>query len=251
MNQLLAGKVAVITGASSGIGRAAALAMAAEGARVALGARRLAEGEETAHLVREAGGEAVFVETDVRHSDQVQRLIQTAVDRWGRLDCAFNNAGVEGDMFVPTADYSESTWDRVIAINLTGVFLSMKYEIRQMLQHGGGAIVNMSSVAGLVGGPVGIAYYASKHGVVGMTRAAAIEYGKLGIRVNAVCPAVIETDMAHRGFDQMWERLAGMHPIGRIGKAGEVADAVVWLCSDRASFVTGHALPVDGGRVAQ
>jgi len=251
MNQLLAGKVAVITGASSGIGRAAALAMAAEGARVALGARRLAEGEETAHLVREAGGEAVFVETDVRHSGQVQRLIQTAVDRWGRLDCAFNNAGVEGDMFVPTADYSESTWDRVIAINLTGVFLSMKYEIRQMLQHGGGAIVNMSSVAGLVGGPVGIAYYASKHGVVGMTRAAAIEYGKLGIRVNAVCPAVIETDMAHRGFDQMWERLAGMHPIGRIGKAGEVADAVVWLCSDRASFVTGHALPVDGGRVAQ
>ena len=251
MNQLLAGKVAVITGASSGIGRAAALALAAEGARVALGARRLAEGEETARLVREAGGEAVFVETDVRHSDQVQRLIQTAVDRWGKLDCAFNNAGVEGDVFVPTADYSESTWDQVIAINLTGVFLSMKYEIRQMLQHGGGAIVNMSSVAGLVGGPVGIAYYASKHGVVGMTRAAAIEYGKLGIRVNAVCPAVIETDMAHRGFDQMWEHLAGMHPIGRIGKAGEVADSVVWLCSDRASFVTGHALPVDGGRVAQ
>jgi NAD(P)-dependent dehydrogenase (short-subunit alcohol dehydrogenase family) len=251
MNQLLAGKVAVITGASSGIGRAAALALAAEGARVALGARRLAEGEETARLVREAGGEAVFVVTDVRHSDQVQRLIQTAVDRWGKLDCAFNNAGVEGDMFVPTADYSESTWEQVIAINLTGVFLSMKYEIRQMLQHGGGAIVNMSSVAGLVGGPVGIAYYASKHGVVGMTRAAAIEYGKLGIRVNAVCPAVIETDMAHRGFDQMWERLAGMHPIGRIGKAGEVADSVVWLCSDRASFVTGHALPVDGGRLAQ
>ena len=251
MNQLLAGKVAVITGASSGIGRAAAVALAAEGARVALGARRLAEGEETARLVREAGGDAVFVETDVRHSDQVQRLVQTAVDRWGKLDCAFNNAGVEGDVFVPTADYSESTWDQVIAINLTGVFLCMKYEIRQMLQHGGGAIVNMSSVAGLVGGPVGTAYYASKHGVVGMTRAAAIEYGKLGIRVNAVCPAVIETDMAHRGFDQMWERLAGMHPIGRIGKAGEVADCVVWLCSDRASFVTGHALPVDGGRLAQ
>jgi NAD(P)-dependent dehydrogenase (short-subunit alcohol dehydrogenase family) len=251
MSQLLAGKVAVITGASSGIGRASALALAAEGARVALGARRLAEGEETARLVREAGGEAVFVETDVRRSDQVQRLIQTAVDRWGKLDCALNNAGIEGDVFVPTADYSESTWDQVIAINLTGVFLSMKYEIRQMLQNGGGAIVNMSSVAGLVGGPVGIAYYASKHGVVGMTRAAAIEYGKLGIRVNAVCPAVIETDMAHRGFDQMWERLAGMHPIGRIGKAGEVADAVVWLCSDHASFVTGHALPVDGGRVAQ
>ena len=227
MNQLLAGKVAVVTGASSGIGRAAALALAAEGARVALGARRLAEGEETARLVREAGGDAVFVETDVRRSDQVQRLIQTAVGRWGKLDCAFNNAGIEGDTFIPTADYSESTWDEVIAINLTGVFLSMKYEIRQMLQNGGGAIVNMSSVAGLIGGPVGVAYYASKHGVVGMTKAAAIEYGKLGIRVNAVCPAVIETDMAHRGFDHMWERLAGMHPIGRIGKAGEVADAVV------------------------
>ena len=251
MNQLLSGKVAVITGASSGIGRAAALALAAEGARVALGARRLAEGEETARLVREAGGEAVFVVTDVRRSDQVQRLIQTAVERWGKLDCAFNNAGIEGDTFIPTADYSESTWDEVIAINLTGVFLSMKYEIHQMLQSGGGAIVNMSSVAGLVGGPVGIAYYASKHGVVGMTKAAAIEYGKLGIRVNAVCPAVIDTDMAHRGFDHMWERLAGMHPIGRIGKADEVADAVVWLCSDHASFVTGHALPVDGGRVAQ
>ena len=251
MNQLLAGKVAVVTGASSGIGRAAALALAAEGARVALGARRLVEGEETVRLVREAGGEAVFVETDVRHSDQVQRLIQTAVDRWGKLDCAFNNAGIEGDVFVPTADYSETTWDEVIAINLTGVFLSMKYEIRQMLQHGGGAIVNMSSVAGLIGGAVGIAYYASKHGVVGMTKAAAIEYGTLGIRVNAVCPAVIDTDMAHRGFDQMWGNLAGMHPIGRIGKASEVADAVVWLCSDHASFVTGHALPVDGGRVAQ
>jgi NAD(P)-dependent dehydrogenase (short-subunit alcohol dehydrogenase family) len=251
MSQLLAGKVAVVTGASSGIGRTAVLALAAEGARVALGARRLAEGEETARLVRDAGGEALFVETDVRHSDQVQRLIQSAVDRWGKLDCAFNNAGIEGDTFVPTADYSESTWDQVIAINLTGVFLSMKHEIRQMLQNGGGAIVNMSSVAGLIGGPVGVAYYASKHGVVGMTKAAAIEYGKSGIRVNAVCPAVIETDMAHRGFDHMWERLAGMHPIGRIGKAGEVADAVVWLCSDHASFVTGHALPVDGGRVAQ
>src|SRR5665213_2705724 len=127
MNQLLSGKVAVITGASSGIGRAAALALAAEGARVALGARRLAEGEETARLVREAGGEAVFVVTDVRRSDQVQQLIQTAVERWGKLDCAFNNAGIEGDTFIPTADYSESTWDEVIAINLTGVFLSMKY----------------------------------------------------------------------------------------------------------------------------
>ena len=195
MNQILAGKVAVITGASSGIGRAAALALTAEGARVALGARRLTEGEETARLVREAGGEAVFVETDVRHSDQVQRLIQTAVDRWGKLDCAFNNAGIEGDVFVPTGDYSESTWDQVIAINLTGVFLSMKYEIRQMLQNGGGAIVNMSSVAGLVGGPVGVAYYASKHRVVGMTRAAAIKYGNLGIRVNIRPARQKRTDM--------------------------------------------------------
>ena len=251
MNPLLEGKVAVITGGSSGIGRAAALAFAREGAHVAIGARRQTEGEETARMVREAGGQAVFVQTDVSQSDQVQRLIQAAVERWGRLDCAFNNAGIEGDAFVHTADYSETTWDQIVAINLTGVFLSMKYELQQMLKHGSGTIVNMSSIAGLVGGPLGSPYFATKHGVIGLTKAAAMEYAKSGIRVNAVCPAVIDTDMAQRGFSEMWDVVVNMHPVGRVGKPEEVADAVVWLCSDRAAFITGHALPVDGGWVAQ
>ena len=251
MNPLLEGKVAVVTGGSSGIGRAAALAFAREGAHVAIGARRQTEGEETARMVREAGGQAVFVQTDVSQTDQVQRLIQAAVERWGRLDCAFNNAGIEGDAFVHTADYSETTWDKIVAINLTGVFLSMKYELQQMLKHGSGTIVNMSSIAGLVGGPIGSPYFATKHGVIGLTKAAAMEYAKSGIRVNAVCPAVIDTDMAQRGFSEMWDAVVNMHPMGRVGKPEEVADAVVWLCSDRAAFITGHALPLDGGWVAQ
>jgi NAD(P)-dependent dehydrogenase (short-subunit alcohol dehydrogenase family) len=251
MNKLLDGKVALVTGGSSGIGRATALAFAAEGARVAIGARREREGEETVRLVREAGGEAVFVPTDVRHSDQVQRLVQTAVDRWGRIDCACNNAGIEGAAMVQTADYPEEVWSDVIAINLTGAFLAMKHEIPHMLKQGAGAIVNMSSLAGLVGGAVGSAYFASKHGVVGLTKAAAIEYARSGIRVNAVCPAVIETDMVSRAFGGVSEELANMHPIGRVGQPREVADAVVWLCSEHASFITGHALPVDGGWVAQ
>jgi NAD(P)-dependent dehydrogenase (short-subunit alcohol dehydrogenase family) len=247
---LLTDKVAVVTGGSSGIGRAAALAFAAEGARVAIGARRALEGEETARLVREQGGDAIFVPTDVRHSDQVERLVSGAVDRWGRLDCAFNNAGIEGPVFIPTAEYSEQDWDEIIAINLTGVFLSMKHEIPHILKQGG-AIVNNSSIAGLVGGTFNAAYFASKHGVVGLTKAAAIEYADAGLRVNVVCPAVIETDMANRAFSEMWERAVGMHPIGRVGTPAEVANAVVWLCSDRASFITGHALPVDGGYVAK
>lgn len=249
MSKLLEGKAAVITGGSSGIGRAAALAFAAEGARVAIGARRAAEGEETARLVREQGGDAVFVQTDVRHSDQIGRLVQTAVERWGRLDCALNNAGIEGPLFIPTADYPEEAWNEILAINLTGVFLAMKHEIPHILKQGG-AIVNMSSIAGLVGGTFNAAYFASKHGVVGLTKAAAIEYAKSGLRVNAICPAVIETDMANRAFSGMWDRIVDMHPVGRVGTPQEVANAVVWLCSDRASFITGHALPVDGGFVA-
>lgn len=250
MSGLLEDKVAVITGGSSGIGRATAFAFAAEGARVAIGARRVTEGEQTARLIREQGGDAIFVETDVRHSAQVARLVAGAVERWGRLDCAFNNAGIEGSVFTLTADYPEDAWDEVIAINLTGVFLAMKHEIPHILKQGG-AIVNMSSIAGLLGGPVGSAYFASKHGVVGLTKAAAIEYAKSGLRVNAVCPAVIETGMANRAFGEMWDRIVDMHPIGRVGTPQEVADAVVWLCSDRASFITGHALPIDGGYVAQ
>jgi NAD(P)-dependent dehydrogenase (short-subunit alcohol dehydrogenase family) len=255
MSKLLESKVAVITGGSSGIGRATALAFAAEGAKVAVGARRKEAGYALVQEIVAKGGEAVFVPTDVRLPDEVQRLVQTAVDRWGRLDCAFNNAGIEGTPYVPTADYPIDMWDDLIATNLKGTFLAMKYEIAEMLKGGGGAIVNMSSIAGLVGGPVGVAYFASKAGVIGATRAAAVEYGESGIRVNAICPAVIQTDMADRLFDPIGgaagERIASMHAMGRIGKPQEVAEAVVWLCSDRASFITGHALPVDGGFTAK
>jgi NAD(P)-dependent dehydrogenase (short-subunit alcohol dehydrogenase family) len=174
------------------------------------------------------------------------------MDRWQRLDLAFNNAGIGGTPFVPLPDYSEQVWDDVIDINLKGVFLSMKYEIPHMLKSGGGAIVNMSSVAGLIGGPIGIAYYASKHGVIGATKAAALEYAKAGIRVNAVCPAVIRTPMSEGMFNTDLEAsLLAVHPMGRFGTTQEVADAVVFLCSSRASYITGHALAVDAGLLAR
>jgi NAD(P)-dependent dehydrogenase (short-subunit alcohol dehydrogenase family) len=245
-------KVALVTGGNAGIGRAAAIAFAREGARVAIGARREAESQETIRLIQEQGGEAMFVQTDVSQAAQVQRLVQATADRWQRLDFAFNNAGVGGSAFIPIPDYSEQTWDDVIGINLKGVFLSMKYEIPLMLKTGGGAIVNMSSVAGLIGGGVGVAYYASKHGVIGATKSAALEFAKQGIRVNAVCPAVIETDMSASLFKTApREPLIALHPLGRFGQVEEVAEVVVWLCSDKASFITGHALPIDGGFLAR
>ena len=251
--KLFEGKVAVVTGGSSGIGRATAIAFAAEGARVAIGARRAAESEETLRLIRDGGGDAIFVATDVSRADQVQKLMDTAMSRWQRLDLAFNNAGIGGSAFVPLTEYAEKTWDDVIDINLKGVFLSMKYEIPHMLKSGGGAIVNMSSVAGLIGGPVGIGYYASKHGVIGATKAAAMEYAQKGIRVNAVCPAVVRTALSEGLFgDQDVEaRVLAMHPMGRFGTTQEVADAVVFLCSNKASYITGHALPVDAGLLAR
>ena len=246
------GKVALVTGGSSGIGRAAALAFAAEGARVAIAARRATESEETVAAIKKQGGEAIFVQTDIAQPEQVERMVKTAVDRFGRLDFAFNNAGVLGSAFIPTADYEIGTWEQVISINLTGVFLSMKYEIPAILASGGGSIVNMSSVAGQVGGPVGIGYYASKHGVIGATKAAANEYSAKGIRVNAVCPAVIKTDMAAEAFPpEMEEMLLSMHPIGRLGVSREVADVVTFLCSEKASFITGHALAIDGGMLSR
>ncbi|MEZ5277342.1 MAG: SDR family oxidoreductase [Opitutaceae bacterium] len=250
MPQSLKGKTVLITGGSSGIGRAAALAFASEGCAVAIAARREAEGEETVELVRALGGEAFFCRTDVSLAGDVERMVAVCVERLGRLDFAFNNAGIEGTPYVPTADYDEEVWDQVLGINLKGVWLCMKYQIPQMLRSGGGAIVNISSVAGLKGGRIGSAYYASKHGVIGLTKAAAMEYADKGIRINAVCPAVIQTEMAERSFFHdaaLAERTVAKHPIGRIGTPEEVAAAVVWLCSDGASFVTGHALPVDGG----
>jgi NAD(P)-dependent dehydrogenase (short-subunit alcohol dehydrogenase family) len=252
MSKVFEGKVALITGGSSGIGRATALAFAAEGARVVLGARRIAECQETVRLIEQQGGEAHFVETDVSVPEQVQALVQAAVDRWQRLDFAVNNAGIEGTPFVPVADYSVDVWDQVIDINLKGVFLSMKYEVPHLLKQSGSAIVNVASVAGLIGGVGGAAYHASKHGVIGLTRTVAMEYADKGLRVNAICPAVIRTAMADRFFKGMVGSVVdGFHPMGRIGTPEEAAAAVLWLCSPQSSFVTGIALPVDGGLTAR
>jgi len=249
------GKVALGTGGSSGIGRACALAFAQEGARVAVADVAVARGEETVRMIKKAGGEAILVKTDVSNPAAVEAMVDKVVDVYGSLDYAFNNAGIGGRLFVPTADYVEEIWDRVIAINLKGVWLCMKYEIRQMLKQGAGAIVNTSSGAGLVGSRnVGAAYAASKHGVLGLTKTAALEYARSGIRVNAVCPTLIRTPMGDDlyGTDpQRQAQFADRLPIGRLGTPEEVAEAVVWLCSDAASFVTGHALSVDGGFVAQ
>ena len=252
MAKRLEDKVAVVTGSGRGIGRAIVMAMAHEGAKVVIAARRVPNSEETVAMIKDAGGEATFVRTDVSQAAAVEALVEKTVATYGRLDYAFNNAGDRG-AWVTTADYSEADWDRVISINLTGVWLCMKFEIRQMLSQGGGAIVNMSSIGGLVGGP-GAAYIASKHGVMGLTKTAALEYATSGIRVNAVCPGVILSPRWKDWFQNdpdLEARVNALHPIGRAGTPEEVAEAVVWLCSDAASFVTGHAMSVDGGFVAQ
>jgi NAD(P)-dependent dehydrogenase (short-subunit alcohol dehydrogenase family) len=253
MTLRLQGKVALVTGAGSGIGRAAALAFAEEGAKV-VAADVVPEGlEDTVKTINEAGGEAISVKADVSQPQQVEAVIKAAVDTYGRLDCAFNNAGVEVETGVPTHLHSEEGWKKTIAVNLEGVWLCMKYEIEQMLKQGSGAIVNTSSIAGLTGRG-GIAYAASKHGVVGMTKAAALENATKGIRVNAVCPAAIDTAMVRQAMSvspELKEYIENLQPMGRVGRPEEVAQAVVWLCSDAASFTTGHALPVDGGLMAQ
>lgn len=250
----VAGKVVLVTGAGSGIGRATALACAREGAQVVVADRVVEAGQETVAMVQQAGGEARFVEVDVTQTASVEAMIAAAVAAYGRIDCAHNNAGIEG-VFATTADYPEEDWDRVMAVNLKGVWLCMRAEIPQMLQQGGGAIVNTASLAGLVGAKRMPAYVASKHGVAGLTKTAALEYAKSGIRVNAVCPGVIHTSMVDRMFlnrrPELEGRLAKAEPVGRLGKPEEVAEAVVWLCSDAASFVTGHTMTVDGGMSAQ
>jgi NAD(P)-dependent dehydrogenase (short-subunit alcohol dehydrogenase family) len=246
------GKVVVTTGAASGIGRATALALAREGARLVLGDVADA-GEETARDARALGAQAEFVPADVTRQTDVDALVARALSRHGRLDCAVNNAGIEGALR-DTAEYPEDIFERVIQVNLIGVWRCLRAEVPAMLRTGGGAIVNTASVAGLVGAGALSAYVASKHGVVGLTRSAAIEYAKAGIRVNAVCPGVIDTPMVDRLSAEMptlREALIAMKPMGRLGQPEEVAEAVVWLCSDAASFVTGHALAVDGGYVAQ
>ena len=251
----LDGKTALVTGGGSGIGRATSLAYAKDGARVVVADVNVEGGEETVQLIKEAGGEAILVHADVSKPEDTQAMVAQAVEAFGSLDCAFNNAGIGGgsDRHL-TADYLEEDWDRVISINLKGVWLCMKAEIPQMLKQGGGAIVNTASIAGLVGLTGTVAYVAAKHGVTGLTKAAAMEYAKSGIRVNSVCPGYIHTPLVQRVFEDhegFEERVAARHPIGRLGEPSEIAQAVIWLSSDAASFVTGHNMPVDGGYMAQ
>ncbi|MFY8042889.1 MAG: SDR family oxidoreductase [Rhodoferax sp.] len=242
-------KVVLVTGGGGGIGRASALAFARAGAKVAVTDRDVLAGEETTAQVRALGAEAVFLVADVMQAAQVQAMVAQVVAHFGRLDCAFNNAGIEEE-HMRLADCEEATFDRIMGVNVKGVWLCMKYQIAQMLTQGGGAIVNTASVAGLVGAPKMSAYSASKHAVMGLTKSAAVEYGRKGIRVNAVCPGVIRTPMLDRAIaadPKVATTVAGAHPIGRIGEADEVAAVVLWLSSDAASFVTGLAHTVDGG----
>ena len=252
MSGMFEGKVALVTGAGGGIGRATALAFAREGARVVASDVEGAGGDETARLVADAGGTAVHVACDVTRRGEVETLVGAAVDAFGRLDCAHNNAGIEGT-YGRTADCDEENFDRTCAVNLKGVYLCLKSEIAHMLGAGGGAIVNTASVAGVEGAKNLPAYVASKHGVMGLTRTAALEYATRGIRVNAVCPGPIRTRMLEAIMEEnprMEPAMIAAVPMRRLGKPEEIAEAVVWLCSDRASYVTGQGLLVDGGFTA-
>jgi NAD(P)-dependent dehydrogenase (short-subunit alcohol dehydrogenase family) len=255
MAGLVEGKIVLVTGGGSGIGRAAAFTFSREGAKVVVSDVNVQGGEETVSKIKESGGDAIFVHADVSKSSGAEELVRRTIEAYARVDCAYNNAGILGPSGVKIADYPEDAWDRVIDVNLKGVWLCMKHEIPRMLEQGGGAIVNTASVAGLIGSPGGIsAYNASKHGVVGLTKTAALEYSSQGIRVNCVCPGVIRSPMTEPSLLATPESEAvslARHPIGRLGTPQEVAETVVWLCSDAASFVTGHAMTVDGGLTAQ
>lgn len=245
------GNVAIVTGGSSGIGRAAVLAFAREGANVVVADTNVQDGEETVRRFKDSGAEALFVPADVSQATAVEALVNTTIATYGRLDYAFNNAGINEE-HGPLTDCTEAEWDRIISINLKGIWLSMKYEIPQMLKLGRGVIVNTASVVGLTGGRGFPAYVASKHGIIGLTKAAALDYGKQGIRVNAVCPGTIYTSMYERrvGNDpDTTARIISEIPLQRLGQPEDIAEAVIWLCSEGASFVTGHSLVVDGGDI--
>ena len=250
MAGLVAGKVALVTGGGSGIGRQACLVFAREGARVVVCDVAVEGGEETVGQIEQAGGQATFIRADVAQAAEVEALVAKTVETYGRLDCAYNNAGIAGRT-ARVADDSEQNWERILAINLKGVWLCLKYEIAHMLTQGGGAIVNTASDAGLIGLRRAGAYVASKHGVVGLTKTAALEYAKANIRVNAVCPGPIDTPMLREASERVIDAMATAQPNGRLGQPREIAEAAVWLCSDAASFVTGHPMPVDGGYLAQ
>jgi NAD(P)-dependent dehydrogenase (short-subunit alcohol dehydrogenase family) len=252
MSQKLSGKVALVTGGTSGIGRATAIAFGAAGAKVVFSGRRDAEGEKTAKLIRETGAECLYVHSDASNEEDIKALVLHTVATYGRLDCAFNNAGIEGS-FKPLHEQSIEDFDDLMAINVRGLFLCMKYEIQQMLSQGSGAIVNNSSTSGLVAFPATSPYVASKHAVMGLTRSAALDYAKQGIRVNAVNPGVTMTELLDRAFRQLGITADGFGssvPMGRIGQVEEVAQAIVFLCSNAASYITGQPLVIDGGYTA-
>ena len=246
----------MVTGSGGGIGRATALAFARYGAKVVVSDLSVEGGKETLTLVQEAGGEGIFVRTNVANAGEVKALVDKTIEAYGRLDCAVNNAGIEGAAGL-THEYEESDWDVVMNVNAKGVFLCMKYELQHMAKQGSGAIVNMSSIAGLRGGPTVPAYVASKHAVIGLTKTAAVEYGEMGIRVNATCPGTVQTPLLDRmvddaGSEEMRDAIHGIQatPMRRVADPAEVAEANVWLCSDAASFVTGDIMSVDGGWAA-
>lgn len=240
----------IVTGASTGIGEAAAKRFAEEGANVVVADVNVEDGEATVADVEASGGDAVFVETDVSDPDDIDAMVETAVETYGGLDCAFNNAGIEGENASLT-DQSLDNWERVIDVNLKSVFLGMRAEIPAMLADDGGAIVNTASIAGLVGFQEITPYVASKHGVIGLTKTAALEYSGQGVRVNAICPGVIDTPMVANANQEQIDQVAAATPIGRLGVPDEIGDAAVWLCSDEASFVTGESFTIDGGYVSQ
>ncbi len=243
-------KVALVTGGSSGIGRATAIAFAREGAKVVVAARRVKEGEETVRLIKEAGSDGIFIPTDVSVEEQVRTLIEKTIDIYGQLDFAFNNAGVFE--VGPITEATVDIYEKIFAVNVKGVLLCMKHEILEMLKNGCGSIVNNASIGGLIGGENFSIYAASKHAVIGLTKVAAIEMAKSNIRVYAVCPGTIDTEMTRPFFDASWQKqIIEKHPIGRVGQPEEVATAVVYLCSEKASFITGQSLAIDGGYTVQ